>query len=231
MQESQSYIMEKKGVIMGRISCLLLCCGVLLLFSGAQKRDKDSTRQTQPNKEHRIKVNFAKTAIPQGMRIEELNLDTLPNLKTLHKVASVYLGQYALFFMAIKMEESGTDNKESGLSRKYNNLTGMRFPQKRETYAIGSTQTRYAIYRNWFESMLDFKIYMDGMERAFVQSKGRGFDNEYEMLDYLYMYFNGFEKWRQDMLFLIRHVKKVYGKEKESEEEDLLIFDEGTIPF
>lgn len=224
--QRQTY--QQKWHIGGR-RCLYMCCllSLVFVFYGAQKPEKD----TLIKQETKVHSHYARTIIPKGMRVEDLDLEHLPDLKTLHKIASVYLGPYALFFIAIKMEESGTDNKESGLSRKYNNLTGMRFPQKRETYAIGTTSTRYAIYRNWFESMLDFKIYMDGMERAFWKKNKRSFENEYEMLDFLYMYFNGFEKWRQDMVFLIRHVKKVYGNEVSEEAEDILILDTEVLPF
>lgn len=149
---------------------------------------------------------------------ENLILDELPSLPYLYAVADQYLGRYAVFFLALKIEESGTDTKPSWLVRHHNNLTGMRYPRVRQTYSIGSTNTNYAIYRNWFESMLDFKIYIQNMEARFERSKGRNFKDEYEMLNFFYSHYNIFDKWYNDMRFLIPYVKRKYANPKETKE-------------
>ncbi len=70
---------------------------------------------------------------------------------------------------------------QSYLFKKTNNLLGMRFPFKRKTSAVGiflpdkkeiiygtqeelkkySTQNHYAVYRNWEDSILDYKYWQD----------------------------------------------------------------------
>ncbi|MCO6495943.1 MAG: hypothetical protein J5I91_09730 [Bacteroidetes bacterium] len=180
----------------------------------------------QPNKKV-FKLVYQKCEIPHKFSKDSLNLEQIPGMQQLYDVAEYYLDKYAVFYIAIKIEESGAENKHSWLARKHNNLTGMRFPRSRETYAIGATNTNYAIYRNWFENMLDFKIYMENIERSFVKKNKREFKNELEMLDYLYMFFNGFEKWYNDMRFLIPYVHRKYAKDssKTQMKDDILIFD------
>jgi len=173
-----------------------------------------------------FKLVYLRSEAAHKFSEDSLNLEELPSVKHLYEVASHYLGKYAEFFIAIKIEESGADKKPSWLAKNYNNLVGMRFPRTRETYAIASTNSNYAIYRNWFECMLDFKIYMENMEKSFVKKNKREFADEYEMLDYLFKYFNGFDKWYNDMRFLIKYVKRKYANEvPDVEDSDILIFE------
>jgi hypothetical protein len=86
----------------------------------------------------------------------------------------------------------------------------MRFPKTRKTYAIGSTNTNYAIYRNWFECMLDFKIYMENHENKFKEKFKRAPKDDVEMINYMFNTFNHFAKWKKDMLILIKYVRKKY---------------------
>ena len=139
-----------------------------------------------------------------------LDLKRVPRLDTLHKVAKKYMGRWAYLFLAIKIEESGNNGHYSWLSVTHYNLCGMRFPRSRKTYAIGATKTNYAIYRNWFECMLDFKIYMDNMETRFKDKNKRAPKDDIEMIHYMYNSFNHFAKWKKDMLILIKYVKKKY---------------------
>jgi hypothetical protein len=139
-----------------------------------------------------------------------LNLKRVPGMDTLFRVAHKYMGRWSYLFLAIKIEESGNNGHYSWLSVTHYNLCGMRFPRSRKSYAIGATNTNYAIYRNWFECMLDFKIYMDGVERRFIEKNKRAPKDEVEMIHFMYNSFNHFAKWKKDMLYLIRHVKRKY---------------------
>lgn len=173
-----------------------------------------------------FKLVYLRSEISHKFSEDSLNFDELPSIQHLFDVANHYLGKHAVFFIAIKIEESGADKKPSWLAKNYNNLVGMRFPRTRETYAIASTNSNYAIYRNWFECMLDFKIYMENIERSFIKKNNREFADEYEMLDYLFKYFNGFDKWYNDMRFLIKYVKRKYANDiPEVENTDILIFE------
>ena len=86
----------------------------------------------------------------------------------------------------------------------------MRFPRVRRTYAIGATNTNYAIYRNWFECMLDFKIYIESIEAKFIEKNKRAPKDDVEMIHFMFNSFNHFAKWKKDMLVLIKYVKKKY---------------------
>ncbi|MCO5253805.1 MAG: hypothetical protein LC109_03635 [Bacteroidia bacterium] len=195
---------------------------LLIIVNTATKR----VETPRPQKKV-FKLVYFKSDLPNKFSQDSLNLNEIPGMQELFEIADYYLGKYAVFFIAIKIEESGADKKPSWLARKYNNLTGMRFPKSRETYAIGATNTNYAIYRNWFESMLDFKIYMENMDKSFARKKGREYQDEMEMLNHLYSYFNGFEKWYNDMRFLIPFVQRKYAKSLPDKDNsnDILIFD------
>lgn len=139
-----------------------------------------------------------------------LDMKVVPDVKTLHKVAKKYMGRWNYLFLAIKIEESGNTGHYSWLSTNHFNLCGMRYPRSRRTYAIGSTNTNYAIFRNWFECMLDFKLYIDNIETKFVEKHKRAPKSDAEMIDYMFNTFNHFTKWKRDMHILIKYVKKKY---------------------
>jgi hypothetical protein len=195
---------------------------VLIIFHSSSKSEK----QVAPNvSETYLVVNYS-SSIPERYRSEYLDLDELPRMQELFNIANHYLPDYAVFFVAIKMMESGADGKPSWLAKEHNNLVGMRFPKKRETYAIASTNTNYAIYRNWFECMLDFKVYTEQIERSFESKKGRKFKDAYEMLDYFYGFYNSYEKWYNDIKYLIGYVNRKYKQSEKSQiASDVLIFD------
>lgn len=142
--------------------------------------------------------------------LQGLDLKRVPGVDTLYKVAKKYLGRWAYLFLAVKIEESGANGHYSWLSVTHYNLCGMRYPRSRKTYAIGSTNTNYAIYRNWFECMLDFKIYIENHEAKFKEKFNRAPKDDVEMINYMYNTFNHFAKWKKDMLILIKYVKKKY---------------------
>lgn len=142
--------------------------------------------------------------------LKVLDLKRVPSCDTLFMVAKKYMGRWDYLFLAIKIEESGNTGHYSWLSSNHYNLCGMRFPRSRRTYAISSTNTNYAIYRNWFECMLDFKIYMEIIERKFVEKYKRSPKDDVEMINFMFNSFNHFAKWKKDMLYLIKYVKKKY---------------------
>lgn len=153
-----------------------------------------------------VKVKMDTTNVLRG-----LDMQTVPDIATLYKVSKKYMGRWAMFFIAIKIEESGNNGKYSWLSTTHYNLIGMRFPKSRRTYAIGSTNTNYAIYRNWFDCILDFKIYLDNIEKKRLEEGGKPFKDELELLDYMTTRFNHFDKWESDMKIILKYVKKKYG--------------------
>jgi hypothetical protein len=139
-----------------------------------------------------------------------VDLKRVPSMDTLHRVAKKYLGKWAYLFLAIKIEESGNNGHYSWLSVNHYNLCGMRFPRSRRTYATGSTNTNYAVYRNWFECMLDFKIYLEIIEGKYVEKYKKPPKDDIDMINFMYNSFNHFTKWKKDMMILIRYVKKKY---------------------
>lgn len=138
---------------------------------------------------------------------KELPLDELPKLQTLYDVSKEEVGDWAKLFVAIKMEESGVDGKNSGLARVRNNLVGMRVPKRRETKCIGSTSTNYAIFKNWYEAVQDFKIFIDIKERGFIKKYNRLPHDEHEFVDYLYGSYNIYSKWQQDVHIILRNFR------------------------
>lgn len=142
--------------------------------------------------------------------LKSLDMKVVPDIATLYKVGKKYIGKWNYLFLAIKIEESGNNGKYSWLSTTHFNLCGMRYPKQRKTYAIGKTNTNYAIYRNWFESILDFKIYLDNIDKSFFEQYKREAKDEYEMVDFLFSKFNHFAKWKTDMYSILKQVKKKY---------------------
>lgn len=139
-----------------------------------------------------------------------IDLKRVPGMDTLNRVAKKYLGKWSYLFLAIKIEESGNEGHYSWLSVTHYNMCGMRYPRSRRTYAVSSTPTNYAVYRNWFECLLDFKIYMEIIERKFTEKNKRPPAGDVEMIHFMYNNFNHFAKWKKDMLILIRYVRKKY---------------------
>lgn len=138
---------------------------------------------------------------------EELDLNTLPKLQTLYDVSKIEVGRWSRLFLAIKMEESGVDGKNSGLAKVRNNLVGMRVPRKRETKCIGATSTNYAIFKNWYEAVQDFKIFIDIKERGFAKKYGRLPKDEHEFVDYMYGSYNIYSKWQKDVHSILRNFR------------------------
>jgi hypothetical protein len=134
-----------------------------------------------------------------------LSINQIPKVVELHQVATHMMGKWNKLFTAIKIEESGHDGQASFNATAYYNLTGMRFPKKRKTTAIGKGKGYYAIYANWYEGMVDFKYYLDYMEGSFLRKHQRYPLNEVEFIQHIYGSFNVHGKWKQDVFFILRN--------------------------
>jgi hypothetical protein len=138
---------------------------------------------------------------------KEVSLKEIPNLQLMYDISKVEVGRWAKLFIAIKMEESGVDGKQSGLARVRNNLVGMRMPRSRETYAVGETVTGYAIFNNWYEATLDFAIFIKIKERGFQKKYGRLPKDEHEFVNYMYGSYNIYSKWQKDVHIILRRFR------------------------
>lgn len=66
--------------------------------------------------------------------------------------------ELALYIIAQSLHESG--NYTSPLAVKYNNLFGMKQPQRRETLSKGPTPNGYASYDNYLDSVGDLLLWL-----------------------------------------------------------------------
>jgi hypothetical protein len=141
--------------------------------------------------------------------INSMDFKRVPSVDTLFMVAKKYLGKHAYLFTAVKIVESGNTNKYSWLAINHFNLCGMRFPTKRKTYAISKTNTNYAIYRNWFECMLDFKIYIHLVEDKY-KLKHHKTPTDKDMIEFLSNSYNQHGSWKTFMFQMLDSVKNKY---------------------
>ncbi len=132
-----------------------------------------------------------------------LPLNKIPSVKDLHTVSKGVVGKWSKLFIAVKIEESGNDGQNSFYALKYHNLTGMRFPQKRKTTAVARGYDYYAIYSNWYQSMVDFKLYLNYMEATYYLKFKRYPKDEKEFIQFLYGSFNIYSKWRNDVFYIL----------------------------
>jgi len=154
----------------------------------------------------------AKTKTENKIKTEiELNyvFDKIPSIDTIFAYADKHLKNRAFLFLTIKIEESGSGSQPSYLALNYNNLCGMRMPNKRKTYAIGETNTGYSIYRNWFESMLDFKIYLNTMEQHYINLYKKTPSNV-DLIEYMNTNFNHLGSWKINTMKIYSSVEKKY---------------------
>jgi hypothetical protein len=197
-------MVKKLRIILGskRTGKVLLVCVLLL----------SAQSNTFTSKHNSIKSDS--TVLSRDSSISQdtanYNLKVVPDIPVLYNVASKHMGRWAHLFLAIKIEESGNSGKYSWLAKKHFNLCGMRFPRQRRTYAVAKTNTNYAIYRNWYECVLDFKLYMDNLEVRFQKVKGREAKSDYEMLEFMFNSYNHFETWKINVNKILRGVHKKY---------------------
>ncbi len=137
-----------------------------------------------------------KPALQINDKIIYADVSKLPSVQELYTAAKPCLGKFAKLFIVIKVKETGNDGNYAKVLIENNNLTGMKMPGQRFTYAIGKTSTSYCIYENWFESMLDFKIYMLKEEGKFRKKKKKNFENEQQMINHMYGSYNTHIEWK-----------------------------------
>jgi uncharacterized FlgJ-related protein len=79
------------------------------------------------------------------------------------------------------MLESGS--LSSRLTRRQNNLFGMKMPRKRDTFASAPGSNRYAKYDTWAHSVADYKLYQGEKEikdyKKFLKSRKYSETNNY----------------------------------------------------
>ncbi|MCX6176778.1 MAG: hypothetical protein NTZ00_05335 [Bacteroidetes bacterium] len=137
----------------------------------------------------------------------ELSLKHIPNAQPMYSVAKKAIGKWAKLFIAVKIVESGNDGDNSIYARRDNNLTGMRQPRVRKTLSLGATKNKYARYASWYDCMVDFGMYLDGMERGFIKKNHRPVRNSQEMVKYLYGKYNSHPVWRKRTLYVLKNFK------------------------
>jgi hypothetical protein len=133
-----------------------------------------------------------------------LSLKVIPRVQDMYTVGKKAIGKWAKLFIAVKIVESGNDGDNSIYARRDFNLTGMRQPKARKTMSLGRTKSNYARFANWYDCMVDFGMYLDGMERAFKRKYHRSPKNSQEMVQYLYGKYNSHPVWRKRTLLVLK---------------------------
>jgi hypothetical protein len=83
----------------------------------------------------------------------------------------------------------------------------MRFPRSRKTTAVAKSKTNYSIYASWYDCILDFGLYLDGINRSFTKKNGRPTQSDQEMVRYLYGIYNTNVRWRNDVLKVLEKIQ------------------------
>lgn len=135
------------------------------------------------------------------------SLTKIPKAKEMYQGAQPIFGKWAKLFVIMKIEESGADGQNSYYARKYNNLCGMRCVKVRRTTSHKCGKYNYAMYPSWYDAMVDWKIYLDIIHRKFYKKYKREAKDEFEVVDFLYGYYNSFPKWKRDLHWLLRNYK------------------------
>ncbi len=153
-----------------------------------------------------------------------LSLKKIPSVMAMHHVALEAIPQWANIFTAVKIIESGVDGQYSKYSRLYNNLVGMRYPRSRKTTAVAKSKTNYSIYASWYDCILDFGMYLDGINRSFAKKRGRPTQSDQEMVKYLYGIYNTNVRWRNDVLKVLDKIQ-----ESNSPKEPAIMFNDPAL--
>jgi hypothetical protein len=136
-----------------------------------------------------------------------LSLKKIPTVQNMYTVGKKAIGKWAKLFIAVKIVESGNDGDNSIYARRDFNLTGMRQPKARKTLSLGPTKSNYATFASWYDCMVDFGMYLDGMERAFKRRYHRAPKTDQEMVQYLYKKYNSHPVWRKRTLYVLKNFK------------------------
>ncbi|MCC7298005.1 MAG: hypothetical protein IT244_06690 [Bacteroidia bacterium] len=188
----------------------LLSAALLLLVLAATAANVNLTWKRSSKAEEPTIVKDSVVIQGDTLMLDSLSLSLkkIPKAQHLYSVAKVSVGKWAKLFTVIKIEESGADGKNSYYARTYYNLTGMRWPGTgRKTTAIAKGNNHYAIFNHWHDCMLDWKIYIDVMESKFIAKNNRAPKDEYEMVDFMFGSYNPYQKWKNDMYWLLRHFR------------------------
>jgi len=137
----------------------------------------------------------------------ELSLKHIPNAQPMYSIAKKAIGKWAKLFIAVKIVESGNDGDNSIYARRDYNLTGMRQPRARKTLSLGATKNKYARYASWYDCMVDFGMYLNGMEKGFIKKHHRPVRNSQEMVKYLFGKYNSHPVWRKRTLYVLKNFK------------------------
>ena len=171
--------------------------------------DKDSTLSNSSDTLEGIIDEFGNRRTKDSIFIGDLgfSLNKIPKAREMYKGAQPIFGKWAKLFVIMKVEESGADGKNSYYARNYNNLCGMRCVKVRKTTSHKCGKNNYAMYPSWYDAMVDWKYYLDIIHRKFEKKHGREAKDEFEVVDFLYGYYNSFPKWRKDLRWLLRNYK------------------------
>lgn len=83
--------------------------------------------------------------------------DTITESKLLSLIKELNIAHPKIVITQAKLESA---NFKSKLFKHNNNLFGMKYPKIRKTTAIGVNRN-HAVYLNWRESVIDYKIWQD----------------------------------------------------------------------
>lgn len=182
---------------------------LVLLFLTAASVAKSS-------RDNNVKVSFSEIkASDTSVVIEKdslfydtlsLSLKEIPRIQNMYTVANQSIGKWANLFIAIKIVESGNEGDNSIYARRDFNLTGMRQPRARKTMSLGISKHGYATFANWHDCMLDFGMYLDGMERGY-KKKFHKSPNSKQMLNYIFGKYNSNQIWKNRTLKVLNNFK------------------------
>lgn len=132
-----------------------------------------------------------------------LSLKKIPTVQHMYTVGKKSIGKWAKLFIAVKIVESGNDGDNSIYARRDFNLTGMRQPKSRKTLSLGRTKSNYATFANWYDCMVDFGMYLNGMERGFKKKFHKTPSNR-DMVLYMFGKYNCHPVWRDRVLYSLK---------------------------
>ncbi|MFM6952355.1 MAG: glucosaminidase domain-containing protein [Bacteroidota bacterium] len=132
-----------------------------------------------------------------------LSLKKIPTVQNMYTVGKKSIGKWAKLFIAVKIVESGNDGDNSIYARRDFNLTGMRQPKARKTLSLGATRSNYATFASWYDCMVDFGMYLNGMEKGF-KKKFHKSPTSKDMVMYMYGKYNSHPVWRDRTLAVLK---------------------------
>jgi hypothetical protein len=80
----------------------------------------------------------------------------------------------------------------------------MRQPRARKTMSLGATKSNYATFASWYDCMVDFGMYLNGMERGFKKKYQKSPSNN-EMVLYMFGKYNTHPVWKNRTLYVLKN--------------------------